>query len=172
MKVAKRLLLFLSSMVFLVQCSPQQTPVTESPVTPKKISKAPRSEPRPCPTCQGTGFVTSSIEAPLEFSITRCSVSNKAFPLFSPDYYAEIGIENRSDVGGIFKVFADFEYKGIGMHREEGEIYVPAHAVATKTLHYAAQRIADHTACAALAPVGIQTKKSICPTCKGKGLIP
>ncbi len=125
-------------------------------------------KPKPCPTCSGTGKITSSEEAALPAEIVECKVENTG--IFNPDYLATVTIENKGDKDGMFTVFVDFHYKDIGTHTEKGEVFVRAHSRATTKIHFDTDKLADSYECRGKSPVVIQTKESICPTCNGTGL--
>ncbi len=126
-------------------------------------------KPKACPTCNGTGKITSSEERPLPAEIVECNVADRG--VINPDYLATVTIENKGDKDGMFTVFVDFHYKDIGTHTEKGEVFVRAHSRATTKIRYDADKLADSYECRGESPVVIQTKESICPTCNGSGLL-
>lgn len=127
------------------------------------------SKPKPCTTCNGTGKITSSEETALPAEIVECESFDKG--VINPDYLVTVGIQNNGDKDGMFTVYVDFDYKGIGTHTEKGEIFVRAHSRAATKIRYDADKYTDRITCRAESPVVIQTKESICPTCGGSGLM-
>jgi hypothetical protein len=127
------------------------------------------SKPKACPTCKGTGKVSKSVEISLPAEIVKCDLINRG--VINPDYLSRVTIENNGEKDGIFTVYVDFDYKGIGTHTEEGELFVKAHSQATKEIRYDADKYADSYKCRAKSPVVIQTIESICPTCGGSGML-
>lgn len=126
-------------------------------------------KPVTCTTCNGTGKITQSFDAPLPFEIVECKFTDAG--LFNPDYYAEITIANKGDKDGTFTAIATFLYAGIGEHSEQTEIFIRAHSNATKKIRYDADKRADKFGCKVKPPHVVQTKEAICPTCAGKGVV-
>ena len=124
--------------------------------------------PQPCGTCKGTGKIISSESIPLPFKIVKHSVIDRG--LFDPDYLAEVGVENKGEKDGTFKVYVDFIYKDIGQKTVEGEVFVRAHSMAETKIRYDADKRADKVQYRVESPVVVQSKESICPTCMGKGV--
>ncbi len=124
--------------------------------------------PQPCETCKGTGKIVSSASIPLPFEIVKHSVTDMGF--FNPDYIAEVGVENKGDKDGTFKIYVDFIYKDIGQKTVEGDVFVKAHSIASTKIRYDADKRADEVRYRVEPPIVVQSKESICPTCQGKGI--
>ncbi len=129
----------------------------------------PRSELQKCQTCNGTGKVSNSERVPLPFHIVAFKIVDAG--IFNPDYYATVTLENKGDEDGTFIIYADFNYKGIGTHTEQADLFVKAHSTASKEIRYDADKRYDDAKCRVRAPEVIHTSESICPVCKGKGLV-
>ncbi len=124
--------------------------------------------PQPCPTCKGTGKITASGSIPLPFEIVKHSVIDRG--LVNPDYIAEVGVENKGDKDGTFKIYVDFIYRDIGQKTVEGDVFVRAHSIASTKIRYDADKRADEVRYRVEPPIVVQSKESICPTCQGKGV--
>ncbi len=124
--------------------------------------------PQPCETCKGTGKIVSSESIPLPFEIVKHSVTDMGF--FNPDYVAEVGVENKGDKDGTFKVYVDFIYKDIGQKTVEGDVFIGAHSIASTKIRYDADKKADEVRYRVEPPIVVQSKESICPSCQGRGI--
>jgi hypothetical protein len=140
-----------------------------SNIAPKNTAPPKDTTPHKCAACDGTGKVKRSEEIPLPFRITSFKVNDHGF--INPDYFADAVIENMGDEDGTFTIGVDFIYKDIGTHTEQADLFVKAHSTATKQIHYDADKRYDDAKCKARGPSIIHTTESICPVCKGKGLV-
>lgn len=124
--------------------------------------------PQPCETCKGTGKIISSASIPPAFEIVKHSTTDMGF--LNPDYIAEVGIENKGDKDGTFKVYVDFIYKDIGQKTVEGDVFVRAHSTASTKIRYDADKKADEVRYRVEPPLVVQSIESICPSCQGRGI--
>lgn len=159
-------LMMLCSLLLIVMIGCQKETEKASSSTPTQTHSA---APHKCAACDGTGKVRKSEEIPLPFKMVSFKVNDHGF--LNPDYYAEVTLENDGDEDGTFTVYADFNYKDIGTHTEQADLFVKAHSTASKQIHYDADKRCDDAKCRVRAPVVIHTSESICPACNGKGLI-